>query len=162
MSDTKKISQTDMKAKILELMINTISDDKTGEVPPQFREAFVEFQLDNEGIPYLQTLAGIVTVTKDKTELVYSANYGYTAEQVSVETANLSRLALLNGWEFVVSLGHFITPDGQFFSGANAYNAWRALEQNMIINTIKERVKQRQEDQGPQLILPDQKIIKPH
>lgn len=162
MSNTTPISQTKIKVDILELMIRTISDEETGKIPPQFADAFTEFQTDGEGFPFLQTLAGIVTLTKDKNEVVYSPNYGYHAEQVAIESSNLCKLAVAQGWEFRISPAHFITPDGQFFSGTNAYNAWRALEQNMIINAIKQRAQAQKESEGPKLILPDTNIIKPH
>lgn len=156
------VSQTKMKELVLELMVNTISDPKSGIVPEQFANAFKEFQTDNEGYPYLQTLAGIVSMAKDKNELTYSPNFGYHAEQVAIETANLCRLADASEWDLIVQPGHFITPDGNFLSGTMGYNAWRAMEQNMIINEIKRRATEKaEENAAPKIILPDTRIVKP-
>jgi len=152
-------TQTELKKDILDLMIETIKDPETGKLPPEMEDSFHDFQTDADGALYLQTLVGIAMPVKDKTELAYSPNFAYNAEQTAIETSNLCKLACKAGWDFTVSPGHFITPEGQYLGGTMGYQANRAMQENLMIEAIKAKAKQMKEDQAPKLILPESKII---
>lgn len=160
MSQETEVTAESIQSQISELMINTIKDPETGALPEQYATVFNQFATDEDGYPFMQTLAGIVSLVD--TTVNYSPSFGYNAEQIAFETANLALLAYRNGWEFVAGAGHFIDPmNHSLLMGTEGYKAHQYYIEQNVIQQIRRVGEQRKQEQ-PKLILPPTKIVKPH
>lgn len=145
---TTALPLKDLQTLVLKLMRDTISD-KEGNLPPPYSEMYDEFMVDEDNFPYLQTLAGLVSINPEvPNTLNYSANFGYTAEQVSIETRNLTKLALTAGWDIITNAGHYVTPDNKLLMGDEGYRAHRYFVEQDIIQQIRRAAETRREQQA--------------
>lgn len=143
---------------VLDLMKHTVSDAE-GKVPDEFVGAFDQVVLDTEGVPLIQTIAGMIMFDPEavkKGVVIYSANIGVDGESLSLEVSNIAKYLIKCGYDLQVVSAHYIDPQGQISYGDEARKVKRHIETTVLLQGIQ----QMQKDLNhPGLILPDGKII---
>lgn len=143
---------------ILDLMKHTVSDAE-GKVPDEFVGAFDQLALDTEGVPLIQTIAGMVMFDPVHTVegvILYSANLGVDGESLSLEVSNIAKYLLKCGYDLKVVVAHYIDPQGQISYGDEGRRVMRHIEHSVVLQQIQAMQK---DLKHPGLILPDSKII---
>ncbi|EJS6254320.1 hypothetical protein N1226_004050 [Escherichia coli] len=143
---------------VLDLMKHTVSDSE-GKVPDEFIGAFDQVAFDTEGVPLIQTIAGMVLFEPKAVEngvIVYSANIGVDGESLSLEVSNIAKYLIKCGYDLQVVTAHYIDPQGQISYGDEARKVKRHIDTTVILQSIQQMQKNLDH---PGLILPDSKII---
>lgn len=148
----------DVQQHILDLMKHTVSDAE-GKVPPEFVGAFDAVALDEEGIPLIQTIGGLIMFDPKATDqgvVQYSANLGVDGESLSIEVSNIAKYLVQNGYDLQIVAAHYIDPQGQLSYGDEARKVHRHIEHSVVLQQIQAMQK---DLKHPGLILPEGKII---
>lgn len=143
---------------VLDLMKHTVSDAE-GKVPDEFIGAFDQVAFDTEGVPLIQTIAGMVLFDPTAAEngaVVYSANIGVDGESLSLEVSNIAKYLMKCGYDLQVVSAHYIDPQGQVSYGDEARKVKRHIDTTVILQSIQQMQKNLDH---PGLILPEGKII---
>ncbi|MDF4164658.1 hypothetical protein P3446_12955 [Escherichia coli] len=139
-------------------MKHTVSDAE-GKVPDEFIGAFDQVAFDTEGVPLIQTIAGMVLFEPKAVEngvIVYSANIGVDGESLSLEVSNIAKYLIKCGYDLQVVSAHYIDPQGQISYGDEARKVKRHIDTTVILQSIQQMQKNLDH---PGLVLPDSKII---
>lgn len=143
---------------VLDLMKHTVSG-VDGKVPDEFVGAFDQVAFDTEGVPLIQTIAGMVLFDPKAAEhgaVIYSANIGVDGESLSLEVSNIAKYLIKCGYDLQVVSAHYIDPQGQISYGDEARKVKRHIETTVLLQSIQQMQKNLDH---PGLILPEGKII---
>lgn len=161
-SETKSVVERapieEIQQYALDLMKHTVSDED-GKIPDEMIGAFDQVAYDSQGIPLIQTIAGMLMfdpVYTDQGVVVYSANLGVDGECLALEVANITKFLVKSNYDIKVVAAHYIDPQGQMSYGNEARKVHRHVEHTVVLQQIQAMQK---ELQHPGLILPEGKII---
>lgn len=154
----ERTSIEEVQQHVLDLMKHTVSDVE-GKVPDEFVGAFDQVAFDTEGVPLIQTIAGMVLFDPKAAEqgaIIYSANIGVDGESLSLEVSNIAKYLIKCGYDLQVVSAHYIDPQGQISYGDEARKVKRHIDTTVILQSIQHMQKNLDH---PGLILPEGKII---
>lgn len=154
----ERTSLEEVQQHVLDLMKHTVSD-ADGKVPDEFIGAFDQVAFDTEGVPLIQTIAGMVLFdpkAAERGQIIYSANIGVDGESLSLEVSNIAKYLVSCGYDMQVVSAHYIDPQGQISYGDEARKVKRHIDTTVILQSIQHMQKNLDH---PGLILPEGKII---